>query len=115
MSTVVVANAVSYTGSQEDSCPITQSIFSEIEVPVVFRWNTSQPYECSALIHWLKICRRDPLTNSRLEFECILDIIAPLLEHSTAEQIHTIAGNLIGKSSEMLILVKNKETNPPSS
>ena len=36
----------SYTGCQNNTCPITHKSFLEIETPVVFQRNLNQPYEC---------------------------------------------------------------------
>ena len=70
----------------------------EIETPVVFRWNPTQPYECAALAQWLRVSSRDPMTNLRIDSDCLIDYIIPLCGHSTVETVHTTFGDLIGKT-----------------
>ena len=41
------------TACLNNTCPITHKTFGEIETPVVFQWNPTQPYECAALAQWL--------------------------------------------------------------
>ena len=87
----------SYTACLNNTCPITHKTFGEIETPVVFRWNPTQPYECAALAQWLRVSSRDPMTNLRIDRDCLMDDIAPLCGYSTVETVHTILGDLIGK------------------
>ena len=91
--------AVAYTGGQNDICPITHKRFPEIEIPVAFRWNLSQPYECAALAQWLRASSRDPMTNLRIERDGIMDVIVPLCGYSTLEAVHAMVVDLIGKIS----------------
>lgn len=86
-----------YTACLNNICPITHKTFGEIETPVVFRWNLTQPYECAALAQWLRVSSRDPMTNLRIDRDCIMNDIAPLYGYSTVETVHTILGDLIGK------------------
>ena len=85
--------SITYTGGEDNICPITHKLFPEIETPVVFQWNPAQPYECAALIQWLRVCSRDPMTNR----DCTVDMIAPLCGYSTPEAVYAILGDLIGK------------------
>ena len=86
-----------YTACLNNTCPITHKTFGEIETPVVFRWNPTQPYECAALAQWLRVSSRDPMTNLHIDRDCLMDDIAPLCGYSTVETVHTILGDLIGK------------------
>jgi hypothetical protein len=70
--------SITYTGSEDNICPITHKLFPEIEIPVVFQWNPAQPCECAALIQWLRVCSRDPMTNR----DCAVDMIAPLWQET---------------------------------
>ena len=71
----------------------TRTVFPEIEVPVILRWNTSQPP--NALLSFSGCGYADPISNLHINFDCNIDIIAPLFGHITAKQVHAIAGNII--------------------
>ena len=88
----------SYTGCQNTTCPIKHKSFLEIQNPVVFQWNLNQPYEYAALAQWLRVSSRDPMTNLLIDSDSIMDVIIPLSGHSTVETVHTILGDLMGKT-----------------
>ena len=96
----------SYTGCQNNTCPITHKSFLEIENPVVFQWNLNQPYECAALAQWLRLSSTDPMTNLHIDRDCIMDVIIPLRGHSTIETVHTILEDLIGKNQSFKLAQK---------
>ena len=50
-------------GLPDAVCPITQTPFVELELPVGFRKYPSVPYECTALAKWLRIAGVIPHTN----------------------------------------------------
>ena len=95
-----------YTACLNNTCPITHKTFGEIETPVVFRWNPTQPYECAALAQWLRVSSRDPMTNLRIDRDCLMDDIAPLCGYSTVETVHTILGDFIGKTQSFKLAQK---------
>ena len=96
----------SYTGCQNNTCPVTHKSFLEMETPVVFQWNLNQPYECAALAQWLRVSSRDPMTNLHIDHDCLMDYIVQLCGYSTVETVHTILGDLIGKNQSFRLAQK---------
>jgi hypothetical protein len=74
-------------------CPIT---FAPIELPVIIHSTPSYPFECRALIHWLKNYRRvNPVTGERLYWSSSpLEVITPL---GTDEQVAYASQMLINE------------------
>ena len=96
-SSITIMPVKPYTGCLNNACPTTHKTFVEIETPVVFQWNPTQPYECAALAHWLRVRSRDPMTNLHIDCYCLMHYIVPLCGYSTVETVHTILGDLICK------------------
>jgi len=70
---------VSYTGDTDQTCPITLAPLSELCHPVAFRRDPRVPFECEALILWLKLRKVNPLTNERVKwFWTPLEAFGPL-------------------------------------
>ncbi len=70
---------VRYIGAVDAVCPITLIPLNELELAVTFRQNPIHPYECRALVYWLNVLRRDPMTNLRVHWPYSgLEIIGPI-------------------------------------
>lgn len=60
-------------------CPIT--LADNIKFPVAFHHARHQPYECEALVSWLRLRRTDPMTNLPVDWnESPLEIMGPVRE-----------------------------------
>lgn len=70
---------VLYEGAVDAVCPITHTPLDELELAVAFHSNPIHPYECRALVHWLTVRRRDPMTNLCVGWAYSgLEIIGPI-------------------------------------
>ncbi len=59
---------ITYTGQQNELCPITLVPFVELKHPAVILPDHSHPFELNELIRWLKICKSNPRTNEKLKW-----------------------------------------------
>ena len=88
-----------YQGTLDAICPITHTPLGELELAVAFRKNPIHPYECRALVQWLQVRRKDPMTNLEVRWPYSgLEIIGPINHwcHNPAEAATILRDELKG-------------------
>ena len=102
MSTTTTIDYTGGGGLTDVVCPITYIPLEDLDLPVAFRCNPSQPYECEAIITWLKIRKTNPMTNLYVSWPFWAGpthIIAPLTGHcrNPAAAVRLLNVELSGK------------------